>query len=485
MMFLPKILVVDDEKRIRSGCVKMLLADGLIADSAETAEASLEKLDQEHYDIILLDLMMPGMSGMDALVHLRSRHPDTVVIVITGYATLEYSVEAMKKGAFDFIPKPFSPEDLRRVVKKAVDHIRTLQDIATETSRMRVLVNQLSDGVLAVDKQERVVLSNKAAFRLMGCEPDVVVGRVVGDVINHPILLDCIRRALFLPKEQSEVEAEINTLDIDSGNGSVLNVRCMPFRDRLERTLGAILVLHDITALKKIDLLKSQFVSMVAHEIRSPMNTVLAQMHVLMEGLVGQVTDKQRELIDRCSQKVNALAEMAGQLLDLSKIESGLSEDYGQEIDLVGLLVKQLDFHRDQAGQRKIGLNGGRIDDGLMIKGNLYQITEAIANLISNAIKYTPEGGSVAISGTRNGNRAVVTVADTGFGIPADELQHVFKRFYRVKNEKTRFIVGSGLGLALVKRIVEAHQGSVRVESVFGEGSSFRIELPLITSRTD
>jgi two-component system, OmpR family, phosphate regulon sensor histidine kinase PhoR len=480
MMFEPKILVVDDEKRIRSGCVKMLREDGLSADSADSAEAGLACIAKEHFDIILLDLMMPGMSGLDALAQLRTRHPDTVVIVITGYATLEYSIEAMKKGAFDFIPKPFSPEDLRRVVSKAVDHIRTLQDIATETSRMRVLINQLSDGVLAVDKQERVVLANQAALRLAPCDGSAVIGRNLRDVVSDPVLVDCLHQALYLPVEQSEIKKEMNGIDIDSGEGSAIAIRCVPFRDRLERTLGAVLVLHDITAHKRIDLLKSQFVSMVAHEIRGPMNTVLAQMNVVMGGLAGEVSGKQKEILGRCSQKVNALAEMATELLDLAKIESGLDAEERGELNLSEMLLQQVQFHQDQAAQKEISLTVEQVDPSLLLRGDPYHLREAVANLLSNAIKYTPDRGSVTVSASQSNGWASICVRDTGFGIAPDELKLVFKRFYRVKNEKTRFIIGTGLGLSLVKQIVEAHHGRMRVESVLGQGSTFTMELPLL-----
>jgi two-component system, OmpR family, phosphate regulon sensor histidine kinase PhoR len=481
MMFIPKILVVDDEKRIRGGCVKMLVEDGLVATAADSAEAALAIIAKEHFDIILLDLMMPGMSGLEALIQLRARHPDTVVIVITGYATLEYSIEAMKKGAFDFIPKPFAPEDLRRVVQKAVEYIRSLQDIATETSRMRVLINQLKDGVLAIDKQERIVLANQAALKLIRYNGPAVIGLDLSEVVDDPVLIDCLHQALRMPVEESgEIQRELNDIDLDSGEGEAIGIRCVPFRDRLGRTLGAILVLHDITALKKIDLLKSQFVSLVAHEIRSPMNTVLAQMHVVMDGLAGQVTDKQKEILERCSQKVRALAEMAGQLLDLSKIESGLTLEDREEMDLSEILLQQLNFHQDQAVQKGIGLFAGTLENALVVRGNPYELREVIANLISNAIKYSAGGGRVTVSAARSDGLAIISVQDTGFGIAPDDVKRIFKRFYRVKNENTRMIIGTGLGLALVKRIVEAHQGRVYVKSEVGEGSTFTFDLPLL-----
>jgi len=238
-------------------------------------------------------------------------------------------------------------------------------------------------------------------------------------------------------------------------------------------------VLHDITALKKIDQLKSNFVSMVAHEIRSPMNTVLAQIHVLMHGLAGEISDKQKEILERCSQKVGALAEMATQLLDLSRIESGLTTEERENLNLSELLFQQLGFHQDQAVQKNISLTAGPIDPNLKIMANPCHLREVVANLLSNAIKYTPDGGCVTLSAVEKDGYACIRVSDTGFGIPAEDLKRVFNRFYRVKNEKTRFIIGTGLGLSIVKSIVEAHHGRVGVESELGRGSIFWVDLPL------
>ena len=401
--------------------------------------------------------------------------------MITGYATLEYSIEAMKKGAFDFIPKPFAPEDLRRVVHKAVEYIRTLQDIATETSRMRVLINHLSDGVLAIDNQKKIVLANPAALKLMGYDGPPAIGRNLAEVVTDSILIGGLEQVLSMPgSEFREIREELNHLDSANGDGTAIGARCVPFRDRVGRTLGAILVLHDITALKKIDQMKSHFVSMVSHEIRSPMNTVLAQIHVLMNGLAGELSDKQKEILGRCAQKVNALAEMATELLDLSKIESGLISQERERLNLSELLLEQLAFHQDQAGQKNICLEAGTIDRGLYVMATPYHLREVVANLLSNAIKYTPDKGGSALSAVEKNGYACVRVSDTGFGVPAEDLKRIFNRFYRVKNEKTRFIIGTGLGLSIVKSIVEAHHGRVGVESELGRGSVFSVDLPLM-----
>ena len=163
--------------------------------------------------------MMPNLSGFDVLSQIQALHPDTVVIVITGYATLEHSIEAMKKGAFDFIPKPFSPAQLRLVVAKALTYTRALEDIATEHPRMRVLINHLSDGVLAIDNQKKIVLANPAALKLMGYDGPPPIGRNLAEVVTDSILIGGLEQVLSMPgSEFREIREELNHLD--SANGT-------------------------------------------------------------------------------------------------------------------------------------------------------------------------------------------------------------------------------------------------------------------------
>jgi len=246
--FKPRILVVDDEKRIRDGCHMVLTQEGFDVAKAETGELGIKMIEEAHYDIILLDLMMPGLSGFDVLAHVKALHPDTVIIVITGYATVEYSIEAMKKGAFDFIPKPFSPDQLRVVVSKAIEYTRTLQDIANEKSRMRVLINHLVSGVITTDNQKRVALANPAFLKMIDYHGGSVIGRPVTEFIKDEKLNLMIDQALSMPADEFiELSEEMNFGGEGGKEEIFIGARCVPFRDRLGRTLGTITMLHDIT----------------------------------------------------------------------------------------------------------------------------------------------------------------------------------------------------------------------------------------------
>ncbi|MCF8036944.1 MAG: response regulator [Desulfobacteraceae bacterium] len=483
IFFQPRVLVIDDEERIRDACHRLLSEEGFGVTCTKNGEDGLHVIERTHFDIILLDLMMAGLSGFDVLSRVKSLHPDTVIIVITGYATIEHSIEAMKKGAFDFLPKPFSPEDLRLVVRKAIEFIRTLQDITTEKSRMRVLINLLTDGVLTTDNQKNVALANPTFLKMLRCTQTNVQGCQAREVVSSPRLLEMIDEAMAQPADNfAEIADEISVGGADDSDATIFGARCIPFRDRLGRKLGTVTVLNDITSLKRLDQLKSDFVSMVAHEIKGPLNSVLMLLDNLKSGLAGDLNNKQHATLGRATERIKSLTALSSELLDLAKIESGLINQEKEELELSGLVADQVALYQQKAAAGSIDLNVEKIDSPVPVMGNRTNIEEVVANLISNAIRYTPEGGRIRAYAGYAGNYVLLRVSDTGYGIPEAEQDRIFQRFYRVKNEQTRFISGTGLGLAIVKSIVEAHKGIVGVESRPGQGSTFRVYLPKIIS---
>jgi len=477
LFFKPRVLVVDDEIRIQEACKRLLTEEGCDVEIAENGIKGLKMLEEKHFDILLLDLMMPGMSGFDVLTDVKAHHPDTVVIVITGYATLEHSVETMKKGAFDFLPKPFSPQELRVIICKAIEFIRTLQDIATEKSRMRVMINTLTEGVLTTDNQKRIALANPAFLKMIGCRKTAIIGHNITEFITDPKLLEVIDRAVHQPENTfSEITEEII---IPKGKDEIIiGIRCIPFQDRLNRNLGSITVFHDITDLKKINQMKSDFVSMVAHEIKSPLNSVLMQLNVVLDGLAGALTEKQKEILKRVSDRINSVTQLSSELLDLSKIESGLINQDREELNLIELIKGQVEGYREKAEAESIHLSIKDSAKEVYMMGNRMNIEEVVSNLISNAIRYSPNGGEILVWTDEKSDCLAIKVSDTGLGIPAKDLDHIFDRFYRVKNEKTRYINGTGLGLAIVKNIVEAHHGTIQVDSTEGKGACFSVIFP-------
>ncbi|MBI5590284.1 MAG: response regulator [Deltaproteobacteria bacterium] len=482
IIYTPRILVVDDEARIRDACRLVLEDCGYGVCVASTGTKGLELIREQHFDIILLDLMMPELSGLDVLPEVKAQHPDTVVIVITGYATLEHSVDAMKKGAFDFIPKPFTPEHLRVTIARAIEYTRALRDIADSRSRLRTLVNRISDGVMCTNHGHRVALANPAFLRMIGCAAESVIGRGVDDFIYIPRICEMIREASANNDvEASELIEEIPVNGHGQSEEMILNVRCVPFRDRTGRNIGVITVLHDITTLKKMDRMKSEFVSMVSHEIRSPMNSVLMQIQVILDGLAGELSEKQRDILTRAFQKIENLAHMTTELLDLARIESGLITLEREPVAMADVIRDQVAFHFPMAVSASIEMVIDIPETLPLVLANRRNMEEVLSNLLTNAVKYSPGGGRVTVSASIINDYLCIRVKDTGLGISDEDQNRIFQRFYRVKDEKTRYINGTGLGLSIVKSILESHQGRIKIESQPGEGSTFSVFLPILT----
>jgi PAS domain S-box-containing protein len=427
--------------------------------------------------------MMPGLSGFDVLSYVKALHPDTSIIVITGFATIENSIEAMKNGAFDFIPKPFSPDQLRVVVSKAIEHTGALKDIATEKSRMRVLIDLLANGVMVSDAEENLVLANPAFMKIMDVQVDDIIGQPFKLLVKNKQLSEMIENALSMSEDAlAELSQELE-LGRDGKNKKAIYVaRCRPFKDRIGRKLGIITVLSDITYLKEINQHKSNFVSMVAHEIKNPMSSVLAQIKVIQDELAGDVTQKQGEILGRVSEKIKGLVTLSSELLNLAQKEAGLAALERVKCDMAEILKKQVDFYSQKAQAKGIRLELDPLPDLPPVLANEQNMEEVLSNLIINAISYTPEKGKITVSANPEKLYLCIRVTDTGLGIAEEDLDRIFDRFYRVKNEKTRYIIGTGLGLPIVKSIVEAHNGMIRVESKPDHGSTFYVNIPFVTS---
>lgn len=480
--YTPKILVIDDEQRIRDACRMILEEDGYEVMTAADGNQGVDLITTHHFDIILLDLMMPTLSGFDVLAKVKNLHPDAVVIIITGYATLEHSVESMKKGAFDFIPKPFTPEHLRVIISKALEHTLALRDIANTNSRLRTMVNRLSDGVMCSNRQQSVVYANPAFLFMLGCRPGTeTIGRPVDTLIDNARIRELIQAVLAMDEQSSgEVSDEITLPSTGASGERIIDARCVAFRDRSGITIGVITVLHDITAARRMDQMKSNFVSMVSHEIRSPMNSLLMQLQVIMDGLAGDVTEKQLEILQRAALKIQSLSQMTSELLDLASIESGLIVQKKEHIAMDEMIREQLELHLPQAQSQSIELTAELADNVPLVLADRRNMEEVLSNLITNAIKYTPTGGEVRLDLSADDEYLCIRVTDTGYGIAEDEKEKIFDRFYRIKNSQTRYIQGTGLGLSIVKSILDGHRGWIEVDSRPGEGSTFSVYLPVL-----
>ncbi len=483
-----KILVVDDEKAIRDGCHRVLAGKGYEVFTAENGQIALDILSKKPIGIVLLDLKMPVMGGEEILETIRETYPDIPVIIITGHGTVDTAVICMKNGAYDFITKPFQIDQFlltitraaekRRLEQKALqlkeENIRNLYDLNLEKSRLKTIINRMANGVMVTNRNLEVVLHNPALMRLMEISNQPEGPTPISGIINDESLIDTLKQILGGETAQEESISQ----EIQAGKNALRAISA-PAIGPNKAVAGTVTVLEDITAYKQLDEMKSDFVNMVAHELRSPLVSIRQLNSVLIEGLAGPLDKKQKEFVKRGMNKIDSLLDLINDLLDVAKIEAGKYVQHQVPTDIGQIIGEVVALMEPRAQEQGIRLTHSC--HGLKpVLADPKNMEEIINNLASNAINYSPEGGRVTIIARGLGEYMEIRVEDTGVGISPEELPKIFDKFYRVKHPKTRQVMGTGLGLAIVKGVVEAHHGKIDVESVVDKGTTFRVLLPMI-----
>lgn len=485
------VLVIDDEQDLRDGSERILSRMGFTVFKAARGKEGLSILEKEPVAIVLLDLKMPGMDGMEVLGHIKKINEEIVVIVVTGFATVETAIEAMKQGAYDFIPKPFEPDHLRIVVRRAQEKVqllreaealekerrRTLADLDTEKSRIRTIIEALPCGVVVTNTKGVVVLMNPAFLWYLGLDSKLKPGRHLEEYIENDGFCKMVKK---IGKGECKKMNEPPTYEFSLPDNKFLLAEGQAIVNEEEECLGAVVILTDVTAMKALDQLKSDFVAKVSHELRSPLSTIHEQL-VMVE----KTPDNEQYLLSRAREKTQGLISLIGDLLDLSRIESGHVGQDMKTIELDELLKNIIDFINTQAESRHQQLKLELPDKPLpKMVADPMALESIFGNLIANAIKYTQEGGEITVKAQPVGDQIQVEVIDNGFGMEARQLDKIFDKFFRVKTDKTRYITGTGLGLSLVKGLVDKMNGSITVKSKPDQGSTFTVLLPLKASPT-
>jgi len=374
-----RILVVDDEQGLREGCRRVLSRYHFQVDLAATGREGLALFHQNRPDLVLLDVMMPDVSGIELMNTLRTDDPDIVCIIITGYATVELAVEAMKLGAYDFIAKPFSDDNLLLAVEKGLEKRRLEQE----------------------------------ARRMQHAEEE----------------------ARRLSQEKAMLE--------------------------------------------ELDRIKTAFMRKVAHELRAPIAAIQSFLVSILAGYGSP--EVQHEMMERAVLRSGELLDLVNDLLNLSRLKDAKMELKKQEVSLKKVLDDVLSLHAADAGQKRIRLDV-TCEDCPPILADPGHIKQLWTNLISNAIKYTPEGGRVRVHLRPEAGEVVGDVEDTGIGIGPDDLPRLFEEFFRTEQAKAFAQYGTGLGLSIVRQIVVECGGDIHVESEVSKGTRFTFRLPAAPS---
>jgi signal transduction histidine kinase len=365
----------------------------------------------------------------------------------------------------------YMTDQLRRI------HEKNLHKIINEKSKTETILKNIADGVIVTDSANRILLVNTVAARWFSL--------LSVDYVEHPLedLIGNRKLTKFIKDITANVIKKLQSIEIvvenpDHPRQQVLQARAARIMDDESGALVAIVtILRDITREKEIDRMKTELVSMVAHELRSPLTCISGFSELLLD--MDITREQSEEYAHIILKESNRLSDLINKFLDISKIESGKSQMQKTPVDLRMLIEKVLDFNSQLAEKKQIQVDFDAPQEVSTMNLDRDMMEQVILNLYSNAIKYCPERASVSIRLIENEKDITIDIEDSGFGISEKSLPHIFEKFYRVTdNEKVMDITGSGLGLALVREIVEIHGGKIKVRSALGKGSTFTIVLP-------
>ena len=342
----------------------------------------------------------------------------------------------------------------------AIENARLYGQADNERAKLDTILREIDDAVLVTDAETRLLLINNAARAAFGLT-DSALGQPLAAAIPLKTVTD-----LF---DRRKLRSQAWRADITLPDGRTLQGQLSVLSG-----IGYGAVLHDITRLKELDKIKSEFVSIVSHDLRTPLTVIRGYVELLPR--VGPLNDQQREFVAHIESSMTNIVALIGDLLDIGRIEAGVDWDM-QSTALAPIITAAVQELQAAATLKHHTLTSA-VDDLSRVPGNARRLRQVVDNLVTNALKYTPDGGQIAVTAREDGDFVLLQVRDNGLGMALDDQRHIFDKFYRVRSEATDHIQGSGLGLSIVKAIVEKHRGRVWVESEPGHGSTFTVVLP-------
>jgi two-component system, OmpR family, phosphate regulon sensor histidine kinase PhoR len=483
----PKILIVEDEKGIRIGTERLLIRNNYSVDTAKNGNEGITMGLAADYDIILIDLKMPDIDGLEVLKVIKSSKPTAVCFIVTAYASYETAIEATQLGAFNYILKPFTPEDLLHQVEKGLkqrkllveaenlrnERERNLLAIAHEKSRLNTIIESISSGVLLINREGKVVYFNRACLHKLQIDE-----LNIEDFILDKLPLEISKLVKKIFSDHSTNKSFTTEVEVLPEGNLIIEATCSPVPHPDGSFAGVVVVLKNITGFKKIEQLKSQFVSMVAHELKTPLAAVLGYLDILVDESLKIPMDKRIQYLSRSEIRLKGSLELVNDLLDISRMETDTTKREIVDIKLVDIVNQSIEMQELEIKRKNIIVEIKIPNELPILRLDNGEATKIINNLVSNAVKYNKDNGSVNITAYSTNNFVVIEISDTGIGLREKDRIKLFQQFYRAKNKYTRSISGTGLGLSIVKRLVEVNHGKLDVESVYEEGTKFRIHFP-------
>ncbi len=519
-----KIIIVDDEADVLDLCSRILKSDGYRVKTARNGYEAIDIAQKEHFDLLLTDIKMPGITGLEIAQTLKKSTPDMIYVAMTGYSTIDMVIEALKLGIDEFITKPFTPKELSKVIAKALEKER----LRKENIRLNSLIplfelNQMLMGTVEVEK----VLQRLLEISQQETKSDLAILYTFDDGQSSSHI--CHQTNGEINAQYQEICDQLARLILENGQQVVLNPaqpydeQYQPFLKGLDgqatlgtplksqkTDLGSLILVRkkyeftpvdsDFIAvlcsqasialenarlfteiqeaykeLKMLDHMKSEFINIAAHELRTPLAILTGYATVLENEFVGD----HKEYLSNIMRNAMRLRSLIDDMLNLQHLESGVASLSREMLDLNEIVQEVIQDMSLIVAEKELTLEILIPDDFPKIMADRQKVDLVIMNIMHNAVKFTPQYGQVTFKARVEGEEAVLSITDTGIGIPPDKLNRIFDRFYQVEPSLTREYGGIGLGLSIVKGVVELCGGTIHVESAEGQGTTFVITLPL------
>lgn len=487
-----QLLLIEDSADDTELILRELRKNGfaVAATRVDTVEELRQALPRGGWDVILSDYSLPAFDGLQALEILTESGLDIPFIIISGAIGEETAVRLMRAGAKDYVYKEnlprLAPVLRRELTEAAVRRERIAAETALSESRRQEeaarskiehIIRSVPDGLIVCDEEQRVVLINPGAESLLGLSSETAIQRQVAQVIREKSLLDQILQARIAIEDPVKTHLELSRRD--GRSPLVIEARTSRMKDARGEPSGSVTVLRDVTYERELERLKSEFISTAAHELNTPLTSIIGYLELLLQHDLMQVTEpeQQREFLEIAHAKSRQLAAIVDELLDLGRMESGqgmtIHRDFHMLEPLFEDVMKRL---RQQAPNHFFELS---LPDDPTIRWYLdpLKISKVLENLLENSVKFSPAGSTIRLVADVDGENFHCSVADEGVGIAADKIGKVFDKFYRIDASNTAK-GGLGLGLSIVKQIVEAHGGKIRLESTPGKETRIAFTLP-------
>ncbi len=519
-----RILIADDEPHIRAICVRVFEQDGYRVTTADDGYRAIEIAQQEHFDLFLTDIQMPGISGLDSAQIIRGFQPDIVCVVMTGFGTMERAIQAIKLGFTEFIEKPFKPSHLRQAVNRALEKER----LRRENARLNALVplfelnktlisnvdpDELAGQVLQTtcheldaDRGVLMLCDRHHHLRLsanIGLDEKLVPEPLIKELLDQraQVIFDAKQQPPAGQKNAQELTQTLGVTNLlfnpllamdqpvgalilakseadatfAAGDSELLSVLCGQAAVALQNARLFDDIQRAYHELQKVDHIKSEFINIAAHELRTPLAILLGHAGLLADEIKDEGHKKRMQIIVRNALR---LRELITALLDMRLLQTGEQQLDITAFDVGELIEDVLQDLEPTATEKALKIEVKTPPNLPPVRSDRQKIHMALGNLVQNAIKFTPHEGRIGVEARDQGKEIWISVWDTGIGIPEQEFENIFRAFYQVEDSLTREHEGIGLGLSITQGLVQACGGRIWVESHLNQGSRFTFTLP-------